>query len=89
MHNGDGTFRHESIQSRKSIKALLEAVTKGIGKGELTLGDGEDELVLAPDGLITLRVRAERSNGSNRIDLRMTWTEAAEAPRQKADLKVR
>ncbi|WP_346895771.1 amphi-Trp domain-containing protein [uncultured Roseibium sp.] len=89
MTNGDGSFRHESIQSRKSIKALLEAVTKGIGKGELTLSDGEDELVMEPGDLITLRVRAERSEGSNRIDLRLTWTEAAEAPRSKGELKVR
>jgi len=89
MHNGDGSFRHDSIQNRKSIKALLEAITKGIGKGELTLGDGDDEIVLHPDGLITVRVRAERSNGANRIDLRMTWTETAEAPKSKGDLKIR
>lgn len=89
MNNGDGSFRHESIQSRKSIKALLEAVTKGIGKGELTLSDGEDEIVMEPGGLITLRVRAERSEGSNRIDLRLTWTETTEAPTSKGELKVR
>jgi amphi-Trp domain-containing protein len=56
MQNGDGSFRHESLQSRKSIKALLEAVTKGIGKGELTLSDGDEEIVLEPGGLITVRV---------------------------------
>lgn len=89
MHNSDGTFRHESLQTRKSIKALLDAVTKGIGKGELSLGDGDDELVLHPDGLITMRVRAERSNGSNRIDLRLTWTEETEAPNGKGELKIR
>ncbi len=89
MNSGEGSFRHESIQTRKSIKALLEAVTKGIGKGELSLSDGEDEFIMEPDGLITLRVRAERSNGSNRIDLRLTWNETAEVPRGKGELKVR
>lgn len=89
MHNGDGSFRHESMQSRKSIKALLEAITKGVGKGELTLADGEDELVLEPDGLLTLRVRAERSNGSNRIDLRLTWSDAATPSSKKSELKIR
>ncbi|CTQ67050.1 MULTISPECIES: amphi-Trp domain-containing protein [Stappiaceae] len=89
MQNGDGSFRHESLQSRKSIKALLEAVTKGIGKGELTLSDGDEEIVLEPGGLITVRVRAERSGGSNRIDLRLTWTETADTPKPKSDLKVR
>lgn len=89
MHNGDGSFRHESIQNRKSVKALLEAVTKGIGKGELTLGDGTEEFAMEPGGLMTLRVRAERSEGSNRIDLRLTWTESTEAPSSKGELKVR
>lgn len=89
MSNGDGSFRHESIQSRKSIKSLLEAITKGIGKGELTLGDDGDEIVLEPDGLITLRVRAERSEGSNRIDLRMTWTDVNTQPAGNGDLKIR
>ena len=89
MQNGDGSFRHESLQSRKSIKALLEAVTKGIGKGELTLSDGDEEIVLEPGGLITVRVRAERSGGSNRSDLRLTWTETADTPKPKSDLKVR
>jgi amphi-Trp domain-containing protein len=89
MQNGDGSFRHESIQNRKSIKALLEAVTKGIGKGELTLSDDDDEIVMEPGGLITLRLRAERANGSNRIDLRLTWTETAESPGGKGDLKIR
>ncbi|WP_428526770.1 amphi-Trp domain-containing protein [Roseibium sp.] len=89
MQNGDGSFRHESLQSRKSIKALLEAVTKGIGKGELTLSDGDEEIVLEPGGLITVRVRADRANGSNRLDLRLTWTESTEAQKPKSDLKVR
>lgn len=89
MSNGDGSFRHESIQNRKSIKALLEALTKGIGKGELTLDDGGDELVMEPGGLMTLRVRADRSEGANRIDLRLTWTEATEAAGGKGELKIR
>lgn len=89
MANDDGSFRHESIQNRKSIKALLEAVTKGIGKGELTLSDDKDELVMTPEGLITLRVRADKSDGTNRIDLRLTWTETAESSDRKGELTIR
>lgn len=89
MGNGDGSFRHESLQSRKSIKALLEAVTRGVGKGELTLSDDDDEFTMKPDGLITLRIRAEKSEGSNRIDLRLTWRDDTDASNGKGDLKVR
>lgn len=68
-------FRHESLQTRKTIKALLEAVTKGVGKGELTLGDDDGEITLQPDGLLTLRLRGQRSDGACRLDLRISWSE--------------
>lgn len=72
----DGKFRHESLQDRKSIRALLDSIAKGIGKGELTLADGNDELVLPLDGLLTLRVKADRADGNCRIDLRISWRDS-------------
>ena len=75
----DGEFRHESLQSRKTIKALLEAVTKGIGKGQLTLSDDENEIVLEPDGLLTLRLRGNRNGGNCRLDIRITWSDEPDA----------
>lgn len=89
MQNGDGSFRHESLQTQKSIKALLEAITKGIGKGELALSDDKGEFVLRPNDLITLRIKADRTDGASRLDLRMTWAEAADAPVEKGALKIR
>lgn len=75
MSHPDGKFRHESLQDRKTIKALLTALTKGIGSGELTLSDGDKDLVLPIDGLLTLRIKADRSNGACQVDLRVSWTE--------------
>lgn len=75
MSHPDGKFRHESLQDRKTIKALLTALTKGIGAGEITLGDGDKDLVLPIEGLMTLRIKADRSDGACRIDLRISWTE--------------
>ncbi|NDR55508.1 amphi-Trp domain-containing protein [Aliiruegeria sabulilitoris] len=71
----DGKFRHDSLQTRKTVKTLLEALTKGIGKGELVLSDDDGEITLEPDGLLNLRIRAERADGSNRVDLRITWND--------------
>lgn len=84
----DGKFRHESLQTRKSVKALLEAVTKGIGKGELTLSDDDGEIVLEPEGLLTLRIRAERDEGANRLDLRLSWHDEQGPRKDKAPPKV-
>lgn len=75
MKQPDGKFRHESLQDRKTIKALLVALTKGVGAGEITLSDGDKDLVLPVEGLITLRIKADRSDGACRVDLRISWTE--------------
>ena len=75
MSQPDGKFQHESLQDRKTMKALLAALTKGIGAGEITLSDGEKDLVLPVEGLMTLRIRADRSDGACRVDLRISWTE--------------
>lgn len=75
MKQPDGKFRHESLQDRKTIKALLVALTKGVGAGEITLSDGDKDLVLPVEGLMTLRIKADRSDGACRVDLRISWTE--------------
>ena len=75
MSQPDGKFRHESLQDRKTIKTLLAALTKGIGAGEITLSDGDKDLVLPVEGLMTLRIKADRHDGACRVDLRISWTE--------------
>lgn len=80
----DGKFRHDSLQDRKTIKALLTALTKGIGSGQVTLSDGDGDLVLPVDGLLTLRIKADRSDGACRIDMRITWTEDSDARNTEA-----
>ncbi|QDY70608.1 amphi-Trp domain-containing protein [Qingshengfaniella alkalisoli] len=84
----DAKFRHNSLQDRKTIRTLLKAVTAGIGKGELSLKDGNGEIVLEPDGLLNLRIRADRVEGSCRLDLRITWNDDLAEPEAKAPPKV-
>ncbi|CUH64753.1 hypothetical protein TG4357_01475 [Thalassovita gelatinovora] len=75
MNLPDGKFRHESLQDRKTVKALLNALTKGIAAGEITLSDDDNELSLPIEGLMTLRIKADRLDGACRVDLRISWTE--------------
>lgn len=84
MSQPDGKFRHESLQDRKTIKALLNALTKGIGSGNITLSDGDKELILPIEGLMTLRIKADRSDGACRVDLRISWTEETAAKSKNA-----
>ncbi len=67
------SFKHESLQDRKSIQDILKAVTKGIAKGELVFNDDEGEIVMQPEGLLTLKVSARQEDGQNRLDIRIRW----------------
>lgn len=88
MSQSDGKFRHDSLQSRKTIKQLLDALTKGMGKGELTLSDGDDTLTLPVEDLLTVRLRADRSDGACRVDLRLTWNTDEPMPKGKSPLDI-
>lgn len=88
MAKDNTRFTHESLQDAKSIKALLAALTKGFAKGELILGEDEDELVLAPHGLMTVRLKAEREGGRSQVNLRVSWTDEAATLPKKGSLKI-
>ena len=88
MAKGTTRFQHESLQDAKSIRTLLAALAKGIGKNELRLGDDEDELVLHPQGLMTLRIKAEHEDGRSQVNLRVTWREADESKPSKSTPRI-
>lgn len=67
-------FRHESLQDRKSIQDILKAITKGIGKGALSLSDDEAEIQLEPNGLLQLKVSAREEDERQRLDIKITWS---------------
>ncbi|MCU7844839.1 MAG: amphi-Trp domain-containing protein [Candidatus Thiodiazotropha sp. (ex Monitilora ramsayi)] len=89
MRQGKKNFRHESLQDRESIQAILKAITQGVAKGKLTLSDEEDEMVLNPDGLLQLKVTATQDTDRHRINLRITWQAETEALKQGKSLKVK
>jgi amphi-Trp domain-containing protein len=72
-------FRHESIQDRQSIIKYLQAVTEGLERGHLELGNDDSELVLNPRGLIGLDVRGQRKSGRVKLTLKFSWREDDDA----------
>ena len=81
-------FRHESLQSRESIENLLKALTKGLADGKVILEDEDDAMVMEPNGLLRLKISASQDEDRSRIDVRITWKEEQEPPKNK-DLKIR
>lgn len=66
-------FRHESLQDGKSIQKLLEAISKGLGKGKLEFTDDEGELELEPKGLLDLKITVKEDETRHKLDIRVSW----------------
>lgn len=66
-------FRHESLQDGKSIQKLLNAISKGLGKGTLEFSDEEGQLTLSPQGLLGLKVTVKEDETKHQLDIRVSW----------------
>ncbi|OSP53767.1 amphi-Trp domain-containing protein [Pseudoruegeria sp. SK021] len=73
-------FSHESLQDAKTIKTLLDALSKGFSKGEMTLSDDEGALVMQTADLLTIRIKGERLDGHCSVSLRVVWPDPEAAP---------
>lgn len=88
MRPDKASFRHESLQDRKTIQDLLKALSKGIGKGRLSFSDDNGEVVLEPDGLLKLKVTASQDEQHQRLDIRVSWQDEEALP-SRSPLTVR
>ncbi len=82
------SFRHESLQDRDSIQALLKAITKGIAKGKVTLSDEDGDIALQPQGLLRFKLTAESDDNRHRIAIRISWQSEEENPERNKTLSV-
>lgn len=80
-------FKHESLQDKKSIQAILKSLAKAIAKGELSFSDQHGEIVMEPKGLLNLKISARKQDGEQRLDLRVSWR-TQEKALKKATLTV-
>ena len=88
MKHGKSSFRHESLQDRKSIRSILKALLDGIDKGKLKFSDADDEIVMQPQGLMNVRITASQEDNRQRIDIRISWEVEHSKARKKSRLKV-
>ncbi|WP_321367101.1 amphi-Trp domain-containing protein [uncultured Celeribacter sp.] len=89
MSGQNAHFSHDSLQDAKTIKTLLTALSKGFSKGEMTLGDDENELVLQTAGLMNVRIKASREDGQCQINLRVSWSDPVNPGTSKGSPKIK
>ncbi|MDX8413445.1 MAG: amphi-Trp domain-containing protein [Mariprofundales bacterium] len=82
------SFRHESLQDRKTIRKLLQAVTEGLQQGKLSFSDDDGAIQMTPKDLLHLKLTATKDDGNNRINLRISWRDASEKEMRDKKLTV-
>lgn len=88
MKRGKLSFRHESLQDAKTIKAILKALTEGMASGKLSFSDADDSIELHPAGLMNLKITARQEDNLNRVNIRITWQSEDNASGNKS-IKVK
>jgi amphi-Trp domain-containing protein len=68
-------FQHESLQDLKSIGEYLRAIIEGLESGYLDLSDDGGQLLLHPNGLLGLELRAKRRGNRAKLEIELSWTE--------------
>ena len=84
MSQGKNTFRHESLQDAESVRDILEALMQGLQNGRLTFSDDDDEIVMHPEGLLHLKLRARSEDNRHRLDLRVSWQSTDKKTKKKS-----
>jgi len=82
------SFRHESLQDRKTIRKLLQAVTDGLQQGKLSFSDEEGSIQMTPKELLHLKVTAVKDGENNRVTLRINWHDASDQEMRSKKLTV-
>jgi len=89
MQQNKKVFHHESLEDKKSLSQLLQAVTDGLESGELSFSDDSDEIVMIPKGLLQFKLSAAQEEGRNRINIRVTWHDDVDPKPAKKSLAIR
>ncbi len=87
MKQGKKSFRHESLQDAKSIRQILKSVTDGIAKGKVVFSDEDDEIVMRPEGLLHLKLKASQEENRRQINIRISW-QVEDNPLRKKSISV-
>ena len=66
-------FSHDSLLDRQSTQELLITLANAINKGELTFQESEGELVLSPQQLLQVSLRASDEGDKQEVEVKIKW----------------
>ena len=81
-------FRHDSLQDTRSIRGILKSIADGIKKGKIVFSDEDDKLVMEPEGLLHLKLKAVQEENRRQISIRISWQVEENQPERNSSLTI-
>lgn len=81
-------FEHESIQDSRTISAYLQALMDGFEGGKIVFKSEDQEIVLFPNDLLELTIKAKRKGEKNKLSLKIAWKDAGDDPHGPSGFKI-
>lgn len=66
-------FSHDSLLDRQSTHELLMTLANAIQAGELTFQESDDDLVLSPQPLLQVSLRASNEDDKQEVEVKIKW----------------
>ena len=66
-------FSHDSLLDRKTARELLVTLANAVEKGHLEFQESEGDLVLTPESLLQVSVRASDEGDKQEVEVRLKW----------------
>ena len=82
-------FEHESLQDRDAVVDYLQALSKAIQKGEILLSDGDEKLLLQPNDLTLMSLKASTTKKSQSLRIKLTWNQKNDDEPDKEPLFIK
>jgi amphi-Trp domain-containing protein len=68
-------FKHETLQDVDAISEYLKILTDGFENKELIFRNDREQILLKPDGMIELEVKAKKKDGKVKLAIKFNWKE--------------
>ncbi|MDZ7761186.1 MAG: amphi-Trp domain-containing protein [Desulfovermiculus sp.] len=72
-------FFHESVQDASTIKDVLQALQDAMEQRRIVLSADEQELVLTPNSLLHMSIKARKKGSSNKLQIKIVWEDRNDA----------
>ncbi|SLM32648.1 conserved hypothetical protein [Desulfamplus magnetovallimortis] len=82
-------FTHESVQDSETISEYLKALMDGFAKKQIAFDTTDKQIVLQPNNLIELEIKAKKRDGKNKITLKFAWKDTPFNLSDQKSLEIR